>query len=64
MINYEEYTKFLSAKINRTITAAQERKLDEFESAAPKKCPRCGGRVWSMFEPARVAHDVENCKGK
>ena len=63
-ISYPEYTSLLSATINRTITPAQVRKVEEYEAAAPKICPQCGERAWTMFEPMRVAHDFENCPKK
>jgi hypothetical protein len=64
MISHTDYTALISAKINRTITPAEERKLDDFESAAPEKCPHCGIKVWSPFKPARVVHDLANCPKK
>jgi hypothetical protein len=63
-ITHPEYTSLLSATINHTITPVQVRKVEEYEAAAPKKCPHCGDRVWTMFEPLRVSHDVENCPKK
>jgi len=64
MIAYDRYTELLSKTIWRTITPAETKMVEEYESSTPDNCPKCGADMWTMLEPYRVAHDIEKCAGK
>ena len=61
MISYDRYTELLSKEINRTISATEASDLANFQNAQPKNCPKCLAKVFSMFTPIRVIHDIDKC---
>jgi len=61
VIAHQKYTELLSKIIWKTITSKEQAQVEEFEKAQPRFCPRCKRAVWTMLEPHRVAHDIENC---
>jgi len=64
MITHDRYTELLSKTIWRTITPAETKMVEEYESSTPDNCPKCRADMWTMLEPYRVMHDVEKCGGK
>jgi len=64
MMAYDRYTELLSKMIYKTITPAELLAVEEFETSQPDRCPKCGGDMWTMLEPYRVAHDGDKCSGK